>query len=106
MCQRILYVPTMQVQLIFGRENTSILSVKAAKGLIAVYIDSLVMISIERSETNKKKSTGNPRQNFFKREIFFHNFLIKHDILRLFAKKKNFGENFPSPKYMCVDIYT
>ena len=30
--------------------------------LIAVYIDSLVMISIEKSETNKKKSTGNPRQ--------------------------------------------
>ena len=29
---------------------------------IAVYIDSLVMISIEKSETNKKKSTGNPRQ--------------------------------------------
>ena len=29
---------------------------------IAVYIDSLVMISIEKSEKNKKKSTGNLRQ--------------------------------------------
>ena len=30
--------------------------------MFAVYIDSLVMISIERSVTNKKKSTENPRQ--------------------------------------------
>ena len=30
--------------------------------IIAVYTGSLVMISIEKSETNKKKSTGNLRQ--------------------------------------------
>ena len=30
--------------------------------IIAVYIDSLAIINIEKSETNKKKSTGNPRQ--------------------------------------------
>ena len=35
-------------------------------------------------------------KKFFKREIFFHNISIKHDILRLFAKK-NFGEHFLSP---------
>ena len=50
--------------------------------LIAVYIDSLVMISIERSETNKKEhwksetkffEKGNflQVQNFFKRKFFF-----------------------------------
>ena len=74
------------------------------KHLIAVYIDSLVMISIERSQTNRKRALE------IRDKIFFHNFSIKHDILRLFAKK-NFGENFFKSKihvcrYVHIDIYT
>ena len=56
--------------------------------LIAVYIDSLVMISIERSETNKKTALEIQDKIFLKGKIFLHDFSIKHDILRLFAKKK------------------
>ena len=108
---------------------------------IAVYIDSLVMISIEKSETNKKRALESetnlsqtmncvldwanaksmakiqykfhgprqiylrfPKSNFvldlvldqkfskskifLKGKFFFHNFSIKHDILRCLAKKK------------------
>ena len=123
--------------------------------LIAVYVDSLVMISIEMSETKKKehwKSKTNlsrtmncvsdwasvksmakiwykfhglrqlclrfPQTNFVldlvldsvldsvldqtfskskffsKGNFFFHNFSIKHDILRLLAKKKKLVKIF------------
>ena len=64
--------------------------------MIAVCIDSLVMISIERSETNKKRALEIRDKIFLKGNFFFHNFSIKHDILRLFAKKKTGGENFLS----------
>ena len=63
---------------------------------VVVYIDSLVMISIERSETNEKRALE-IQDKIFGKGIFFHNFSIKHDILRLFAKKEKFGENFLSP---------
>ena len=58
--------------------------------LIAVYIDSLVMISIERSEANKKRALEIQDKIFLKGKFFLHDFSIKHDILRLFAKKKEF----------------
>ena len=63
------------------------LSLLFAKAFIAVYLDSLVMISIERSEKTPKY-VKDVQEIFYQMEFIFHNFSIKHDILRLFAKKK------------------
>ena len=103
-----------------GRLNFHGIAIKLFD-IIAVYIDSLVMISIERSKTNKKEHWKSETNFFFKRNFFFHSFSIKHDILRLFAKKRIFGENSLSPTLSwtlscnlswtlsstkhCIDIY-
>ena len=64
------------------------------------------MISIERSETNKKRALEIRDKIFFKGNFFFFffcNFSIKHDILRLF-EKKNFCENFQSPNFVLDSV--
>ena len=57
-----------------------------------IYIDSLVMISIEKSETNKKKSTGNLRQIC----------LGPWSILSLWQKS---GTNFQCSFFICVGLF-
>ena len=46
------------------------------------------------------------KSKFLFKGFFFHNFSIKHDILRLFFKRKILGENFLSPAFSLTLFWT